>query len=144
MNEEVRVLLFCGNEAGREELVRMLSNREGIVVIGTAQSGEEVLTEAEKLSPGVVLMVADSRTMGMKAMETTCAINKARLPAKVIIITENISRDLAPAVKAGAAGLLSRNISRDELLSAISKIHLWVPVPSSSGNNPIGPGCHIF
>ena len=132
MNKPIRVLLVGGNEDMREELSQLLGSEEGIIVVGKARSSEEALAEAKKLSPDVVIMLTDDRMPGGNIIDTVHAISEAQLPARVIIITENLSRYLVPAIKAGVACLLSKNISRDELLSAIRKIHLWSPGSFSS------------
>ena len=126
-NEVIRVLLVGGNKVMREELSQMLSSEEGTIVIGEVRSGEQALVEARKLSPDVVIMLTDDGMPGMDVIEPTRAITGAQIPARVIIITENLTRYLVPAIKAGAAGLVSKNISGDELSSAIRKIYLWSP-----------------
>ena len=120
MDGVIRVFLVGGNEAMREELRQMLSGEGGIMVVG-----EGALAEAKKVSPDVILMLADDRVPGMNVIDTTRAISETQLPAKVILITKNTGQYLVSAIKAGAAGILPWNISRDELLSAIRKIHLW-------------------
>lgn len=125
VNEPIRVLLVGGNEAKSEELSQILNNEEEIVVTGKARSGEEALAEAKKLSYDVILMLMDDRMPDMDGIDTTRAITEAQLPARVIIITENPARYLVSAIKTRAAGLLPKNISRDELPSAIRKIHQW-------------------
>ena len=132
MNAVIRVLLVGGNEDIIEELSQMLGGEEGIVVVGKARSGEEALAVAKKLSPDVILMLTDERMPGGNVIDTTAAISEAQLPARVIIITGNPVRYLVSAIKAGAAGLLPKNISHDELLSAIRKIHLLSPGSFSS------------
>ncbi len=119
VNKPIRALLVGGNE-------------EGIVAIGQARSGEQALAEAKKLSPDVILMLTDDRMPGMNGSDTTRAITEAQLPAKMIIITENPLQYLVPAIKTGAAGILPRNISQNDLLSAIRIIHLWSPGSLSS------------
>ena len=114
------MFLVGGNEAMREELHQMLSSEEGVIVVG-----EGALAEAKKVSPDVILMLADDRVPGMNVIDTTRAISETQLPAKVILITKNTNQYLVSAIKAGAAGILPWNISRDELLSSIRKIHLW-------------------
>ncbi len=132
MNKPIRVLLVDGDEAMRERLSQMLGSEEGIVVAGEAKSGEEALAEAKKLSPDVILMLTDDRMPSGNIIDAARAISEAQLPARVIIITENPSQYLVSAIKAGAAGLLPKNISRDELLSAIHKIRPWSPGSFSS------------
>ena len=124
MKEATRVLLVGDNEATREELSQMLDSQEGITVVGTAGSGEESLAAAKKLSPGVVLMLTDIRIPGMNVVDTTYAITEAQLLTKAIIITENFPRYLVPVIKAGATGLLAKDISLNELVPAIHNIYL--------------------
>ena len=125
VNEPTRVLLVGGNEDRREELSQILSGDEGIVVTGKVRSGEEALAEARKSSHDVILMLIDDRMPDMNSLDTTRAITEAQLPTSVIIITESPARYLVSSIKTGAAGLLPKNISHDELPSAIRKIHLW-------------------
>ena len=144
MNGIIRVLLVGGNEVMREELSRILGSEEEIIVVGEARGGEETLAEARKLSPDVVIALTDDRMLGANISDTARAITEAQLPFKVIIIAENPVRYLVPTIKAGVAGLLPRNISRDDLVSAIRKIHLWHSGSFSPGNNPAGPGYHVI
>ena len=120
----------------------MLDNEEGITVVSTAGSGKEALAAAKKLSLAWFFMLTDIRIPGMNVVDTTYAITEAQLPTKVIIITEDFPRYLVPAIKAGAAGLLARDISPNELVTAIQKIHLWSPGLSSSDDSLPNPGYH--
>jgi DNA-binding NarL/FixJ family response regulator len=42
----------------------------------------------------------------------------------IIILNDN-PKYLAPAIKAGAVGFLTRSIGRDELVAAIRLVYLW-------------------
>ena len=127
MSGVIRVLLVDGDEDVREELGRMLGSEEGMMVIGEAPSGEAALAEAKKLSPDVAIMLAGDDVPDEDVICSARAISEARLPAKVIIMAENPIQYLVSAVKSGVAGILSKDIDRDELLSAIRRIHLWFP-----------------
>ncbi len=127
MNGPIRVLLACGNEAIIERINQMLSSEEEIVVVGKMRGDEQVLAETRRLSPDVVILLTDDTMSGVNVIDTARAITEAQLPARLIIMTENLTRDLVPAIRAGAASILARIVSRDELLSAIHKIHLWSP-----------------
>ena len=142
MNEAVRVLLVDGNEATREELNRMLGSQEGVTVVGEARRGQEALAAAKKLSPEVILMLTDVGAPDRDIIDTARVITEAQLPARLIIITENLTRYLVLAVKAGAAGVLSKNISRDDLIAAIREIHLWSPTAVPPGITPGRPRHH--
>ncbi len=125
MNKEIRLLIFSENDTKREELIQMLDSKAGILVVGKANSGKEIIAKAEKRSFDILIISVDNQVSSTGAIEITRELNQAGMPVQVIIITENIFRDLAPAVKAGAAGLLASDISGDELLSAIRRIDQW-------------------
>ena len=129
MEKLIRLLLVSDDEDERKK-IRLLTSGEATMVIGEARSGEEALAQAKKLSPDVVILPMHKGMPDRKVIDTTRAITEAQLPTKVIIITDNLTRNLAPAIKAGAAGILFEGISRDKLLSAIHKIHLWWCGPS--------------
>ncbi len=103
----------------------MLDGKAGIVVGGKANSDTEIIAKAEKRSFDMLIISADNQVSNTRAIEITRELNQAGLPVQVIIISENIFRDLAPAVKAGAVGLLASGISSDELLSAIRRVDRW-------------------
>ena len=134
MNEGIKVLLVGDDEAVKG-LGQMLHRKDRIIVTGAARSSEEALAAARKLSPDVILVLTDA---GTSAIDTACAITEAQLPARVIIVAENIGQCLVPAIKAGAAGLLPRNVGHDELVSAIRKIHRWCLASSRPGNPTAG------
>ncbi len=125
MNEEIRVLIFSENDTKREELIQTLDSEAGIIVGGKANSDKEIITKAEKRSFDILIISVDNQVSSTRAIEIIRELKQAGLPVQVIIITDNIFRDLAPAVKAGAAGLLATGSSGDELLSAVRGISQW-------------------
>jgi len=127
MNGAIRVLLVYSNDDARKELNQMLGNEEGMMVIGEVRSGEAALAEARRLSPDVALLLTGDNTPDESIIYSARAISEAKLPAKVIIMTESPMQYLVSAIKSGATGILPSDISRDELLSTIRKIHLWFP-----------------
>ena len=140
MNQLIRVLLVGGSKTTREEINHVLCSAEGITVIGEARNSEEALVETKRLSPDVILVLTDN---DMSGIDTTRAINKAQLPAKVVIIAENLSQVLVPAIKAGVTGLLPSNVSPTELVEAIRRIYLWCCDDSTSCHNE-KPGTTLF
>ncbi len=130
MNGVIQVLLVGDDEMVIERLSQMLSAEEEITVIGRVKAAKDALAEAKRLSPDLILMATEGGKPVMKAIDATRAITKARLPAKVVIFTDDLHQYLAPAIKAGAVGILSNNISRDELMSALQRIQQWFPSSS--------------
>ncbi len=125
----IRVLVVDGggDEATTGRLRQTLSAGISIIVAGEVGSGEEALAAARHLSPDVIVMLADSEIPGMDSIQTIRAITREGLSARVVIITENITENLVPAIKAGAAGLFSPGASSEELLSIIYRIRQWSP-----------------
>lgn len=67
----------------------------------------------------------DADMTEMNIIDTTRTISEARLLAKVIIMAENVTQYLVPAINAGVKNVLRGFIDRDELVSAIGRIQLW-------------------
>lgn len=124
----MRVILACGNEGVQKRVKQMLSSEAEIEVVGMIANYQEVLPETRRLLPDAVILLTDDRESSRAIINTARTIAEARLPTRAIIMTENVARDLVPAIKAGAAGLLSRSIDRSELLSALK-------VPAYHGNS---------
>lgn len=136
MSGIIRVLLVDGDEATREGLSQMLCSEEGITVISEVRSGEAALAKAEKLSPDVTIVLASDNMPEEAVIDSARAIGQ-KLPTRVIIMAENPVQHVLSAIKAGAVCLLSNNISRDELLSAIRRINLWFPGSLSSNSTQL-------
>lgn len=121
----IRVLLVGGSDAATQGVSGVLSGCAGVEVVGEVDSRVEAVVAARDLSPDAVLMLADSLASGMDGVDALRAIAETRPGARVVIITRNITRYLVPAVKAGAAGILSPEATLEELLPAICGTHRW-------------------
>ncbi len=128
-NDIIRILVVDGgnDDSMVGELYQTVDSVKDIIIVGEVNSGEEALAAARHLSPDVIVMLADSDISGMDSIQTTREITSEGLSACVVIITKNIARNLAPAVKARAAGLCSPVAGAEELLSIIYRIHQWSP-----------------
>lgn len=120
--KKIRVLLVDEREAMREGLRHMLSEDEGITVVGEAKDGQSVMSQAMTLSPDIILM--DVGVRGASGINIACSLTEARLPVSIILLADN-RKYLVPAIESGAVGFLPRNISRDHLIEAIRIMHLW-------------------
>ncbi len=124
-NEDIRVLLVGGNQATTDQLRETLDRRAGIMVAGEIVSVDEVLGAAGEVSPDVILMQSETTPTGRDNIDVARTVSQAKVPASIIIMTEDIIRNLVPAIKAGASGLLSPQTPPEDLASAIRRIHLW-------------------
>ena len=119
----IRVMIVDDHRLVRVALSAMLADARGMEVVGQADSGEEAMVLARELAPNVVLM--DLRMPGIGGLEATRRLLRADPGIRVVVVTA-CSDDPFPAqaIKAGAAGFLTKGASRDELLGAIRKVFL--------------------
>jgi NarL family two-component system response regulator LiaR len=118
----IRVLVADDHAVVREGLRTFLTLQEGIDVVGEAADGSEAVRQAERLRPDVVLMdLVMPRLDGVGAMREL----RRRLPGcRVIVLTSYADDDrLLPAIQAGAAGYLLKNVEPRELARAVRAAH---------------------
>jgi DNA-binding NarL/FixJ family response regulator len=118
MAEAIRVLIVDDHAVVREGLRTFLELQDGIEVAGEAIDGEDAIEEAERLRPDVVLMdLVMPNLDGVGAMREL----RQRVPAARVIVLTSFLEDerLLPAVRAGAAGYLLKNVQPQELARAI-------------------------
>lgn len=99
-------------------LAGLLREQDGLQLVGEAQSGPEAVELAESTQPDVVILdVHMPRGGGVAAVEQI----KARTQARVIMLTvSDKDEDLLAAIDAGADGYLLKNLSPEQLYSAVS------------------------
>ena len=117
-DDAIRVLVVDDHAVVREGLRTFLSLQDGIEVVGEAADGREAVAAAERERPDVVVMdLVMPRLDGVQAMREL----SARVPrARVIVLTSFLDDDrLLPAIRAGAAGYLLKNVEPAELARAV-------------------------
>ena len=118
----IRVLVADDHAVVRQGLRTFLDLQEDISVVGEAADGAEAVALAERLSPDVVLL--DVVMPGMDGIE---ALRRLRLEvpaARAIVLSSFVDDDkLFPAVRAGAAGYLLKDVQPAELVAAIRTVH---------------------
>lgn len=113
-----RVLLVDDHDLAREALRAVLAPEQGFEIVGEADSGEPAVRLAHRLQPDLVLM--DVRMPGMGGVAATRAI-LSKLPAtRVVILTSHEQRPIVlEALRAGAAGYLTKGASTQEVLAIV-------------------------
>ncbi len=122
MAEPIRVLVADDHAVVREGLRTFLELQEGIEVVAEAGDGAEAIELAERLRPNVILMdLVMPRLDGLDAMRV---LQQGLPEARVIVLTSFADDEkLLPAIRAGAAGYLLKNVQPQELARAIRAAH---------------------
>jgi len=119
--ESIRVMICDDHALFRRGLTMVLEAEEGIVVVGEAEDGADAIAKAEELAPDVVLM--DVRMPQVSGIEATRAIAENVPTTKILMLTVSDEEDdLYDAIKAGATGYLLKEISIEEVASAIRAV----------------------
>jgi two-component system, NarL family, response regulator LiaR len=118
----IRVLVVDDHAVVRRGLRTFLELQDEIEVVGEAEDGEEALNEAERLDPDVVLLdLVMPRVDGITALH---GLRERSPRSRVIVLTTFLDDDkLLPAVRAGAAGYLLKDVEPRELVGAIRTVH---------------------
>jgi len=129
MNTErvIRVLLVGSSDAAAPEF----SPCGGTVVVGRTESGAEAQAAATALSPDAVLVLADDAAPEADIPDTIRSLAEMGPLTAVVLITRNAVRHLVPAIKAGAAGIISPEANLEELLPTLCRTDQRVAFPPS-------------
>jgi two-component system, NarL family, response regulator LiaR len=122
VTDAIGVLLVDDHAVVREGLRTFLELQDGIAVVGEAGDGEEAIRAAERLRPDVILMdLVMPRLDGVGAMRE---LRRRSSPSRVIVLTSFADDErLLPAIQAGAAGYLLKNVQPQELARAVRAAH---------------------
>jgi DNA-binding NarL/FixJ family response regulator len=120
--EPIKVLLVDDHQVVRRGLRTFLEVQDDIEVVGEAADGTEGVARAEELKPDVVLM--DVKMPGMDGVDALRKLRELNNPARVLIVTSfTEQRTVVPALRAGAAGYVYKDIDPDALAGAIRSVH---------------------
>lgn len=121
--EKIKVLIVDDHDMVRKGLIVLLENFEDFEIVGDAASGEAGVRLCQQRQPDVVLM--DLVMPGMNGIATTQAIRQNYPDIQVIALTSfNEENTVQEALKAGAISYLMKNVSVDELATAVRKAYV--------------------
>ena len=117
----IRVLIVDDHQLVRVGTERLLSDIEGLEVVGLAETGELAIEMVRDLAPDVVLM--DVQMPGIGGLEATRRCLRVDPDLKIIAVSV-YEEEPYPSnlLKVGAVGYLTKNASIDEMVRAIKKV----------------------
>jgi len=117
----IRVLVADDQAVVRQGVVLLLSTSADIDVAGEASDGQEALRLALDLKPDVALV--DLRMPGLDGAQVTERIVQAGTGTRVLILTTYADDDaVLPALRAGAVGYLTKDVTGEALLAAVRDV----------------------
>src|SRR5262249_17054680 len=118
----IRLLLVDDHEMVRAGLRTFLGLQPDMEVVGEAGSGEQALALGPRLQPEVVLL--HLVLPGMSRPHALRPVRAARPGVKVVVLTSSAGGDsVLPAVRAGVAGYLLKDVGPGELADALRAVH---------------------
>jgi DNA-binding NarL/FixJ family response regulator len=121
MNDQIRILIADDHTLFREGLRSLFNSLADIEVSGEAATGEQAISQAEKLQPDVVLM--DIQMPGVNGIEATRQIVKTSPHIGVVVVTMFEDDDsVFVAMRAGARGYVLKGASQTEMLRVIRAV----------------------
>lgn len=126
----IRVVVVDDHTVVRSGLVALLSDAEGIEVVGTAGNGEEGVERVGELLPDVVMM--DLSMPVVDGVEATRRIAAAHPEVRILVVTSfGEQRRVIDAIGAGATGYVLKDIDPALLVDAVRAV--------ASGDVPLDP-----
>lgn len=122
----IKILVVDDHTLVRKGTRALLTEVEGLKVVGEAGDGQEAIAQTEALQPDVILM--DLMMPGMDGIEAIRRITAVHSDCKIIALTSFAADDkVFPAIKAGALGYLLKDSDPEELIHSIHQVHRGEP-----------------
>lgn len=116
----IKVLVVDDHPVVRQGLRTFLDLQDDITVVGESADGESCVDDADRLRPDVVLL--DLRMPGADGVTALRGLRDN--PARVLVVTSYTEPSaVLPAVRAGAAGYVYKDVDPPALAAAIRSVH---------------------
>jgi len=116
-----RLLIADDHALVREGMRAMLASEQNLEVVGEAENGREALELCRELRPDLILM--DVRMPEMDGLAATREIKGEYPETRILILTTHESPEyLMDAIRAGAAGYVLKDSTKQRLLDAVRRV----------------------
>ncbi len=121
-NNTIRVMIVDDHDMVRRGLAAFLRVKPDLHLVGEARDGLEALVVCENVQPDVILM--DLVMPKLTGAEATRSIRQRWPHIQIVALTSFEEKDLVrEALQAGAISYLLKNVTAEELASAIRAAH---------------------
>jgi two-component system NarL family response regulator len=118
----IRVLIADDHPVVRSGLVMIIQYATGVEAVAEACTGLEAVELYRQHQPDVVLM--DLKMPEMGGVDAIATIREEFPNARIIVLTTyDGDEDIYRGLSAGARGYLLKNVTRQELVEAIQRVH---------------------
>src|SRR5688572_17567225 len=122
MTEPIRVLVVDDHPVVRQGLRTFLDLQGDLTVVGEAGDGDAAVAAAIEHRPDVILL--DLRMPGADGTAALRGLRERGVPSKVLVVTSFTDPNaVVPALRAGAAGYVFKDIDPPALAAAIRAVH---------------------
>ena len=120
------VLITDDHAIVRAGLRALLTESDGIRVVGEAATGEEAIARCTPPAPVPDVVLMDLRLgPGLSGVETTRRLLTLRPVPRVLVVTNHdTDADILAAIEAGASGYLLKDTPPTELIAAVHALSL--------------------
>jgi DNA-binding NarL/FixJ family response regulator len=118
----IRVLLADDHALVRRGLRLFLDLQADLAVVGEAADGRGAVEQTRSLQPDVVVM--DVAMPGLGGIEATRLLSEDAPDTRVLVLSSFAGDDhVLPALRAGAAGYVTKDLQPEQLADAIRTVH---------------------